>query len=357
MIERVLGIAFLVTVIVRESWGVEFDNLVFISGSILAFTYLFANWWISKPKESNVRTIALTLLYGLASFSLTISLIFQLLFYAGAHLQSILSIILLVIALGIDFISSRNRDKVIKKSTMWRVGILLCLVVVFYIVPQDNRIFFTYRDQPEFLEYYKTSNGEMDFVDLKEEYFGNHKDKNINITIVDEGDTLSRFLYSQHEKFDFHKKYDFYFAGKKDTAIMKRHLLKYIPGEFGFGLMDNVTKVNRYLIFKSATESSVTLSEQPEVPFLTEEFDLGPQSEVHLVVNFIDSTESPPVKYQVYLATDKVSKDTITIQEVQYWIHNNHLAVSILVYDSKTARDEMVALINNAIETMGKSLQ
>ena len=43
----------------------------------------------------------------------------------------------------------------------------------------------------------------MDFVDLKEDYFKNQEDKNVNITIVDKGDTLSRFLYNQNKNLTF----------------------------------------------------------------------------------------------------------------------------------------------------------
>jgi hypothetical protein len=357
MIERVLGIAFVVSIIIRDFIGIEFDQLLFITGTLLATTYLFANWWISKPEETNLRTISLTLLYGVVSCSLVLSLIFQLLFYPGAKQLSLLSLVVLIVALGIDLVSSINRKKVLKSQTIWRFVILTSFVIIFYILPQETRIQFTYRDHPSFLEYYGADNSGNDFVDIKDAYFKDDKEEDNYLGVVANGDTLSHFLYERGKKFDFYKNYDFYDKGDTDKVFSNKHLLQYVPGNFGFGIRSNVKKVNTYLIFSSKLESSASLSEQPEVPFLSEEFTFDSKAEVKLIEDFVDSSESPPVKYQIYLALETGSKDTIVFQEMHYWIHKDKLIVSILAYKDKIGRDEIVALMNDAITALGESLE
>jgi hypothetical protein len=100
-----------------------------------------------------------------------------------------------------------------------------------------------------------------------------------------------------------------------------------------------------------------SLEQQPEVPFLSEEFDINSQAEVTEIENFIDTSESPPVKYQIYLASDTVSKDTIGFQETHYWIHKNNMVISILTYNDKTGRDEMTSLMNDVIDAMRGALE
>ena len=333
------------------------STLWFFPGTVLAFMYLIANWWINKPRQRNVRTISLTLLYGFVSCCLILSIIFQLLFYAGSDLLSVLSIFVLIIALGIDLTSSIKKDRVLRRPAFWRLGILTIFVVVLYIVPHDTTIQFTYRDYPGFLKYYRTNKDTIDFVDLRNDYFKNDKGKKDYFTIVDNGDTLSHYLYNRGSKFHFYKNYDFYDKADTGQVLLKKHLLRHVPGEFAFGIRSNVKKVNMYLTFKSRIKPMSSLEQQPEVPFLSEEFDLDSQSEVELIENFVDSSEPPPVKYQIHLATDKVSDDTIAFQEMHYWIHKNNLMISILTYNDKTGRDEMVALMNDVIDTMKNSLE
>src|SRR5688500_17293883 len=130
------------------------------------------------------------------------------------------------------------------------------------------------------------------------------KPQGVNFVVKDNADTLSYFYYHGH------KKYDFFNRGGKDTVFTNWDLLSKIPGEFEFGIKDRVGNPNnRFLVFRLIGVSKLPPAERPQIPFLYGEFEIKDDFYVELVENYIDSLESPSMKYELYAAIDKISKE------------------------------------------------
>jgi hypothetical protein len=172
MIERILGLGILIGLFIRDVFGFgRFDEAIMILGSLLGFIYLFANWWLHKPVERNARTVIVSILYGFASWNLTFAIIFKLLYLSGSDEMSIMSFIVLAFAIGIDLLSSINKLKVIDSWLKVRFAVLAILVAVLFLIPEDYRISFTYRNFPDFLEYYEANKDSDKFDTIRKNYF------------------------------------------------------------------------------------------------------------------------------------------------------------------------------------------
>lgn len=172
MFERILGAGMLIGLVVRDVFGyARFDHGIMICGSLLAASYLFANWWMTKPNARNLRTVVISILYGLASSALAFALLFKLLYLTGSDEMTIVSFISLGIILGVDLVSSIHKSKVLNSWTMWRLGILSSIVLICYFIPQDYRVAITYRNYPGFLEYYMDKKGNEEFYEIHKNYF------------------------------------------------------------------------------------------------------------------------------------------------------------------------------------------
>jgi hypothetical protein len=178
MLERILGIGLLFGVIIRDVLGYgRLDQAIMIFGSLLGFIYLLGNWWINEPKEKSARTIIMSVLYGIASWSLTFTLIFKLLYLTGSDEMTIMSFILLGTAIGADLLTSISKSTVINQWTIWRIGILSACVIILYSVSEDYRISVTYRNYPEFLKYYKDNKDKEPFYVIQDDYFNKITEK------------------------------------------------------------------------------------------------------------------------------------------------------------------------------------
>lgn len=172
MFERILGLGMVIGVVIRDLFGFALiDQPIMICGSLLGFAYLFANWWMDKPEETSFRTIAVTILYGIASWCLTFALIFKLLYLSGSDEMTIMGLLLLAVAIGVDLFSSIKKTKVLKAWLQWRLGILTSFVVLLYFIPEDFRISITYRNYNGFLEYYQEHKANEYFYIIKKNYF------------------------------------------------------------------------------------------------------------------------------------------------------------------------------------------
>jgi hypothetical protein len=185
MLERILGMGLLLGIIVRDLFGYgRFDQAIMICGSLLGIIYLLGNWWTNEPNEKSTRTIIMSVLYGIASWSLTFTLTFKLLYLTGSDEMTIMSFILLVLAIGADLLTSINKSRVINPWTIWRLGILSACVIICYLVSEDYRISITYRNYPGFLKYYKNNKDKEPFYIIQDSYFNKitdtkkHRDTN-----------------------------------------------------------------------------------------------------------------------------------------------------------------------------------
>ena len=171
-VERVLAMTTILSVIVRDSTGfIKLSPMILVSGILLATIYLFGHWWIDRPQRTSLRTICVATLYGVASFGLTISLIFTLLFYEDADQMTFLSFSFLIAVVIVDILTSIGKRKVLTIPTSIRLAILLTFTIILSAIPQDVRISITYRKHPGFLRYYKENKSKSDFSTLKEQYF------------------------------------------------------------------------------------------------------------------------------------------------------------------------------------------
>jgi hypothetical protein len=172
MFEIFLASGVLICLVVRDVMGLpSLDQPIVICGGLLAIIYLLANWWTNKPKEKTPRTIIVTSLYGLTSCSLTFTLVFKFLYLTGSDQITILSLILIIVTLAIDIISSGGKTKVINSWTMWRLGIMTTLAAIYFFVPESRRVPITYKKYPDFIKYYESNRDSLEFYDIRNNYF------------------------------------------------------------------------------------------------------------------------------------------------------------------------------------------
>ena len=172
IVERILAIETLLVFLIRESTGIlELTQVFFISATIMAAIYLFANWWIDKPSTTNFRTVCSSILYGVTSSAFMFGIIFKLLFYPGGDQMIIVSFALLILAVVVDLSTSIGKKKVLSRWTVWRFAILVPIVAALLAIPDDIRISNTYRKHPDFLKYYQENKGKAEFADLEEQFF------------------------------------------------------------------------------------------------------------------------------------------------------------------------------------------
>jgi hypothetical protein len=171
LIEKILGAAFLLSILIRDITGNGIDQLIVLCGVLLSVVYMFGNWWLSKPNKKNTRTIIVTILYGITSCALSFALLFEVLFLTGANQMSVLGFIILAFSLLIDFLVGIKKEWVLDTWTAYRLCILTTLVIALLLIRQDHRISFTYRKFPDFLKYYEANKVNKEFYDIKKSYF------------------------------------------------------------------------------------------------------------------------------------------------------------------------------------------
>jgi hypothetical protein len=172
MIDKILGTGLLISFLIRDILGYStFDQGILLCGTVLGAIYLIGHWWINKPKETSSRTVLITILYGLTFSSLTFTIVFKLLFLSGSNQMTILSLILVTTTMIIDFITSFNSERVLNNKIIGRVLVLFPIVGLLSFVNEETRVNFTYRKNPDFIEFYQVNkNTYPTFYDLKKDY-------------------------------------------------------------------------------------------------------------------------------------------------------------------------------------------
>lgn len=173
VIELLLGTFFIIMILIRDVLGFPRSyELGLLSACVLGVIYLFANWWLNKPSQTSARTILITILFGLTSFVLIFAIVFRLLYLPGEYEMRLLSLGLVVITSILDAATSVNKVKVSNPRTKWRFTILAGIIVLYMYIPQDKRIRFSYRNYPEFIQYYDQQKASMEFHEIEEAFFG-----------------------------------------------------------------------------------------------------------------------------------------------------------------------------------------
>ena len=172
--ERILALGLFLGLFFRDVVGfIKAEHTIMVCGTILGLFYLFSTWWTLKPKHKNTRTIIISILYGLACWSLMFTLIFKLLYLEGSDEMTIMSMILLMVAIGLDILTSIKKLKLINRWMIFRISILTSFALTFLIIPDDSRIAITYRDYPELLKLYEMNREKFSFFVIQREYFNN----------------------------------------------------------------------------------------------------------------------------------------------------------------------------------------
>ena len=159
--------------LIRDLLGfAHFDHAIMIFGTVLGLLYLFANWWISKPAERNVKTIIFSILYGITSFILIHAFFFKLLYLPGGDELAIIGFGILAFSFGVDWLTSIGKDTLLSKRIAVRFVWITIAVLIVLIVGEDARIRFTYRSNPDFLVHYEEEKeSKKPFTQIYFEYF------------------------------------------------------------------------------------------------------------------------------------------------------------------------------------------
>ena len=91
--------------------------------------------------------------------------------------MSIISFILLSLAIGVDLLTSLTKSKVLNSWTKWRFGILTGVVIILFFIPEGYRISITYRNFPGFLKYYEANKDNEYFYIIEKNYFNNFNEE------------------------------------------------------------------------------------------------------------------------------------------------------------------------------------
>ncbi|MEQ8425585.1 MAG: hypothetical protein RIA63_12800, partial [Cyclobacteriaceae bacterium] len=167
-IELTLVAGMFLGFVARDTIGLlEAEHTIMICGTFLGLFYLFTGWWTLKPERKNIKTVIISILFGLASGSLAFTLLFKILYLEGSDEMTMIGFILLLLAIVVDFVTSISGSKLINKWMTFRTGILASIALIFFLVPKDLRISTTYRKHPEFLRYYNQNKDRLPFYLLK----------------------------------------------------------------------------------------------------------------------------------------------------------------------------------------------
>lgn len=139
---------------------------------LLGFMYFLGNWWLNKPFETSARTILITILFGVTSFALTFAIAFRWMYLPGEDGMRIISLGLLVTSVIVDAVTSFNKTKVSNPRTKWRFTVLACIIVLYMLIGDNRRIHFSYRNYPEFIQYYEQHKDSKEFTEIEKEFFG-----------------------------------------------------------------------------------------------------------------------------------------------------------------------------------------
>jgi len=179
-------------------------------------------------------------------------------------------------------------------------------------------------------------------------------DNGVNLVVMEKGDTLSYFNYTNDnlENFDlFTDKTDL------DSVIGNKKAQAKLIGKFAFGFRDKRRPINRLLGFEGVPIEKFKVTGIAEMPFLDEEFNLTQKYDVKLITNYIDSLLQQVRKNEAQIAIDKASGDTLVYQECAYMFRmpeKEELVLTILIYDNRSKKKEMLELLNDFKEKIDR---
>lgn len=172
IIEIIFAIILITNVLVRDVFGFpRWQEIPMMSGMLLAASYLFANWWLTKPSITSARTVLITILYGFTSCVLVLAFVFKFLYLPGEAEMVIIGLVLVPVALLLDLLTSIGRVRVIEKRTAVRFAMMVVILLIYMGIGNENRIRFSYRNYPEFLQYYESQKDSQIFFHIEESYF------------------------------------------------------------------------------------------------------------------------------------------------------------------------------------------
>lgn len=173
IIEIVFAIIFMANVLARDVFGFpRWQEIPMMGGILLAASYLFANWWLTKPSTTSARTVLITMMYGFTSCVLVLAFIFKFLYLPGESGMVIIGFVLVPVALLLDLLVSIGKARVIEKRTAVRFAAMVVILLIYMGIGNENRIRFSYRNYPEFLQYYESQKDSQIFFHIEESYFG-----------------------------------------------------------------------------------------------------------------------------------------------------------------------------------------
>ena len=171
IVELVLSACLIAWILIKDVFGFPRSiELGLMSTCVLGVVYLFGNWWLNKPSQTSARTIFITILFGVTSFVLVFALVFRLLYLPGEYEMRLLSFGLVVVVSIVDAVTSNV--KVSNSRTKWRFTSLVGIILIYMYIPQDKRIRFSYRNYPEFIQYYDQQKNAKQFYEIERDYFG-----------------------------------------------------------------------------------------------------------------------------------------------------------------------------------------
>ena len=145
-------------------------------GYALAGAYASAYYWIAKPEIITVRTVLVTILYGVFfSIGILLFLCWTLLLIGGGYKEVVLGFLAFFFpVLLLDVLLAWGKRMVANSRTLIRGAVLGCLLAVMYQVPESSHVIFTYRKYPDFVAFYKEREGSAMFHQIWNEYFKTH---------------------------------------------------------------------------------------------------------------------------------------------------------------------------------------
>lgn len=163
--ELIMVTVLLAVAIVRElTSNIMLYAALGFAATVLAGGYLFGYYWMNKPSEKNFRTVVITVLYGLSFAMATLSFAALEMFAESSMEASAFALLVFILVLVIDFITSIKRSRVINEQTVFRAVALGTIVLILNLIPQSVHVPFTYRKYPQFVAYYKKHQTEGSFL-------------------------------------------------------------------------------------------------------------------------------------------------------------------------------------------------
>lgn len=171
IIELLLVVAVISSLLLRDGLSdIRLQPFCLKTSLALAIWYLFAYYWMSKPRVRSFRTVVLSIVYGVVFALLTMTFVALANFVTWTTEYTLLSTIVVGVVVAVDLGLGLRSFPVAGNATFIRLGIFVSLIAIFHLIPIDERIHLTFRKYPAFLKVYEQNQGEMPFDELYATY-------------------------------------------------------------------------------------------------------------------------------------------------------------------------------------------